>query len=222
MHGAVLLLALAQVQGSGRVVDQARNVPEFSGIHVSAGIQAKISIGNRSVVIRGDDNIVPLVRTEVHGGRLDIGWEPNTSHTTHSSLQVIISAPRLDDLEASGGAGIEGGVGSGDALQIDASGGSHIHVSAERKQIDAHGSGGAVLALEGKAEAARLHASGGTVVKAARLSVGNVEVEGSGGADLSVDANGTVRGSLSGGSTARVGPRAKVEVHTSGGSEVLR
>src|SRR5262249_51642917 len=106
--------------------------------------------------------------------------------------------------------------------RIDASGGSHIHLSAERKQIDAHGSGGAVLTLEGKAEATRLHASGGTVVKAARLSVGNVELEGSGGADLSVDANGTVRGSLSGGSTARVGPRAKVDVHTSGGSEVLR
>ena len=31
-----------------------------------------------------------------------------------------------------------------------------------------------------------------------------------------------VRGSLSGGSTARVGPRAKVDVQTSGGSEVLR
>jgi len=222
MHGTVLWLALVQVQGSGKIVDQNRNVPEFTGIHVSAGIQAKISIGGRSVTVRGDDNVVPLVRTEVHGGRLDIGWEPNTSHTTRSSLQVIISAPRVDDLEASGGAGIEGAVASGDSLRIDASGGSHIRVSAERKQIEVQGSGGAVLTLEGRADAIRLHASGGTVVKAARLSVGTVELEGSGGATLSIDAAAAVRGSLSGGSTARVGPRAKVDVHTSGGSEVLR
>src|SRR5262245_16349492 len=222
MQGAVLLLALAQVQGSGKVVDQSRNVTEFTGVHVSAGIQTKLSIGARSVTVRGDANVVPLVRTEVRNGRLQIGFEPHTSITTRSPVEVTISAPRLDELETSGGSGIEGAIGSGDSLRIDASGGSHIYVSTERKQIDAHGSGGAVLKLEGRADAIRLHASGGTVVKAARLSVNTVDLEGSGGADLSIDANGLVRGSLSGGSTARVGSRARVEVQTSGGSEVLR
>jgi hypothetical protein len=216
-----LLVVLALLQS--KIVEQPRNVSDFTAVHVSAGIQARVSEGPRSVTVRGEDNVVALVRTEVKGSRLEIGWQPHMGDITTHNLEVIVRAPRIDELGASGGAGIDcGGLGNKDSLRIEASGGAHIKVAANAKQLDASGSGGAVLTVDGRVDQMRVHVSGGSVLKGTKLATGSLEIHGSGGADIRVDVDGPVHGSLSGGSTARVGPRAKVDVETSGGSEVIR
>ena len=224
MHLVVSVVLALLPQGSGKVVEQPRNVGDFTAVHVSAGIQARVSEGPRSVTVRGDDNVVALVRTEVKGSRLEIGWQPHMGDiNSKNPIEVIVRAPKIDELGASGGAGIDAGsLSSKDTFRIEASGGGHIKVAANAKQFEAQGSGGAVLTVDGRADQMRVHLSGGSVLKGTHLSTGTLEIHGSGGADIRVDVDGPVHGSLSGGSTARVGPRAKVDVETSGGSEVIR
>ena len=213
-----LLMLLVWFQGSGKVIEQPRNVPDFTAVHVSAGIQARVSEGPRSVIVHGDDNVVALVRTEVKGSQLEIGWQPHMGDiNSKTPIEVIVRAPKIDELGASGGAGIDAGsLGAKDTFRIQASGGGHIKVAANAKQLDAQGSGGAVLTVEGRIDQMNVHVSGGSVLKGNHLQAGALELHGSGGADVRVEVDGNVRGSLSGGSTARVGPRAKVDVQTSG------
>jgi len=236
-------VAADPISGSGRVVDETRAVGEFVRIQVASGIQARIEAGPRSALaLRGEDNVLPHVRTEVQGGTLRIGFEPKISVRTREPIQVALSVPSLDGLSASGGSRIDAATPSGDALALDASGGAHIRLAASVKPrqlaIQASGgaeisldrasasalsismSGSAVVSLAGRGDTVALEFSGGSELRAPKLTVGNLEVEGSGGGVATLHVTGSVHGSLSGGSQLHIGSQAAVDVHTSGGASV--
>src|SRR5690349_10486914 len=59
--------------GSGHAVSVLHKTGRFSVVEVAGAANAVVRVGAKTrVVVRGDDNIVPLVRTEVSGGRLVI------------------------------------------------------------------------------------------------------------------------------------------------------
>jgi hypothetical protein len=241
---AVPAVVGAQPTGSGRLVEQTRNLGDFSSVHVAAGIEARIEAGARApIVLRGEDNILPLVRTEVREKALFIGFEPHSWIHSTKPVTVSIRMPRVEALGASAGASLDASTPAGDELRLEASGGGHVRMTSaikpQRLQMDAsgggeidvasveaasvslHGSGGAVLTLSGRAREGSLHFAGGTTVKASRLALDSLQIHGSGGGDAVVGAR-TVTGSLSGGSTLHVAAGATVNVETSGGAEVVR
>jgi hypothetical protein len=59
----------------------------------------------RSVVVRGDDNLLSRVTTEVEDGDLVIGQTPG-SFETKSPTRVEVSVPSLDDLMTLSGSGL--------------------------------------------------------------------------------------------------------------------
>ncbi len=246
---SVLVLAGAaraeKVNGSGNVVDETRNVADFNKIEVGAGIQVRVDAGPRSALgVRGEDNVLPHVRTEVRGSTLHIGFERDVSIRTHSPIQVVLSMPALDGLSASGGARLDASTPARDALAIDSSGGAHVHLAASVRPralaIDASGgsevsvdgvstgalnissSGAATITLAGQATQAVLEISGASELRASRMRVETLDVEGSGGCVASIHVGSSVRGSLSGGAQLSVGPEAQVDVDTSGGATVRR
>jgi len=83
-----------------------------------------------------------------------------------------------------------------------------------------HGSGGAQLDVQGRADSLDLQISGGTRLHGRDLSVKDVDLQASGGSEGDLRANGRIRGSLSGGSELHVRGGAKARVATSGGSSV--
>ena len=61
------------VPGSGKAASDKREVGEFNEIDVSGVIQLEVVAHKaRSVELSGDDNLLPLVRTELQGKRLVI------------------------------------------------------------------------------------------------------------------------------------------------------
>jgi Putative auto-transporter adhesin, head GIN domain len=234
-----------RVNGSGRVIDQTRTVGDFVRIDVASGIEVRVDAGPHSALgLRGEDNILPHVRTEVRDATLHIGFERDTSVKTHSPVQVVLSMPRLDGLAVSGGSRLDASTPSGSALGIEASGGGHIHLAAavrpRQLAIEVSGgsevtvdgvttgslaisaSGAGVIALAGTTDALQLELSGGSELRASKLSAGSLEVEASGGGVATVRVAGRVHGSLSGGTELNVGPDAQVDVDTTGGASVRR
>jgi hypothetical protein len=234
-----------RLTGSGRVVDQTRTVGDFTRIEVGSGIQVRVEAGARSALaLRGEDNVLPHVITEVRGKTLHIGMEPNLSLRTSEAVQVSLRAPRLDGLTASGGSRLEATTPSGDTLELAASGGARLHlgapVKAARLEIAASGgatlgadsvaagsvqltaSGAAVVDLAGTAQELTLRYGGGAEIHGAELAVGALDVEGGGGAVATLRVSGPVRGSLGGGARLNVSSDASVEVKTSGGAQVRK
>src|ERR1051325_8799924 len=168
---SLFALALLEVTGSGNVVDQSRSVGDFSSVPVASGIQAKIEQGRTGTIsLRGDDNILPLVKTDVSGDTLEIGFERMTSIRTRNPSTVTIRMPRADGLGASGGSSIDASVPAGDSLKLEASGGGHIRLSAavRPQKVTISASGGAVIDVSSvDSDSARIEGSGGAVLKMA-------------------------------------------------------
>jgi len=250
LSSAVLLLGARaawaeRVNGSGNVVDETRTVADFNKIEVGSGIQVRVDAGPRSALgVRGEDNVLPHVRTEVRGSTLHIGFERDVSVRTHAPVQVALSMPALDGLAASGGSRLDASTPARDALAIESSGGAHVHLAASVRPralaIEASGgsevtvdgvatsaaninaSGAATITLAGQANQLVLEFSGASELRASRMRVETLDVEGSGGGVASVHVGASVRGSLSGGTQLNVGPDAQVDVDTSGGATVRR
>src|SRR6058998_1729791 len=101
MKKATLLLSFAllvlssgckfdHVSGSGAKKVEKRSVPAFTTVNISGAYEVEITAQNeQSVEIEGDDNLLPLIKTEVKDGVLEISNEKGFS--TRNKLHVRIS-----------------------------------------------------------------------------------------------------------------------------------
>lgn len=223
----IALVALAGwfngVKGSGNIKDEVRDVGDFSGVQIGHGFRANITIGPRtSVKVSGDDNLVPLIKTQVQDGDLVI--EPadrSQSLRPTAEITISITTPKLQRISASGGSSATSDGTTGARFRASGSGGSKVKVAVSSEQVSVNASGGSRVELAGKAKTLTAHLSGGASLRANDVPVESVEVHGSGGSRADVSASASLDASLSGGSKVRVsGDPPKKNVQKSSGSEV--
>jgi hypothetical protein len=89
------------VQGSGKTASETRKTGEFTGVALegSADVDVRIS-DTTSVVVEGDDNLLPYITAEVKNGVLTIS---NTvSYRTQLGIRVHVTTPKLESADISG------------------------------------------------------------------------------------------------------------------------
>lgn len=187
--------------GSGNVVTEKRNVTGFKGVEVGGVFQVEIVAGKEySVEVEADDNLVPLISTEVEGGVLRIRTEKSISK--QSALKIRVSAPDIETLHTSGVSGITLSGVKNSALSVESSGASKINV-------------------EGTTGTLTVDVSGASVVDAANLQATNAKVGGSGACKITVNASNEIDADLSGASKVRyAGDPKNIIRNTSGASRV--
>jgi hypothetical protein len=188
------------VTGEGPLADEPREVSAFSAVEAGGGVRVDLAIGDtQSVVVRTNENLLPVIETEVVGGRLVISGRE--SYSAPQGVRVTIVVPELTGITLSGGA-------TGQVDGLDAS------------QLAVELSGGAQLAASGTAASLRLEASGGAGAHLDGLHLADADVSLSGGSQAQLHASGRVAGDCSGGSQLDVAGGGAVDVETSGGSRV--
>src|SRR5579871_4431809 len=91
----------AQVTGSGKLKTDNRKLSGFHAVEVKGALDCDIKIGKASdVTVEADDNLLPLVKTDVKDGVLIIKTDGNFS--THQSIKVAFTMPELTDGTLSG------------------------------------------------------------------------------------------------------------------------
>jgi hypothetical protein len=187
-------------RGEGDVKPETRQVAAFTKVESGAGIGVTIRIGPAEpIVVEAQENLLPIITTEVVGGTLQIGSKEG--FTSSQPVHVTAVVPTLDGLTLSGGsqATIEGLAAQG--LTIELSGGSAVTATGSATDLDLTASGGSRANLEG-------------------LSTKTVVVDASGGSVANVLASDSVSGSASGGSRVTVFGAATLDVESTGGSAV--
>jgi hypothetical protein len=189
------------VCGSGNIATEKRVLSGFKGVDVGGAFQVEIVAGKEySVEVEADDNLLPLIRTEVDGDVLKIETEKSISR--NSSLRVRISAPDIDSLESSGVSSITLSGVKNTGLKVDSSGASKINV-------------------EGTTGTLTVDVSGASTVDAANLQAENSNVDASGACKVTVNASNEVQGHASGASKIRyAGTPKNVIKNTSGAGRV--
>ncbi len=121
------------VEGSGVVREEARALQPFSHLAVSGVYQVRVKVGPaQRVRLRGDDNILPHIRTEVHDGKLTV--DSDRSLCLKTDLRLEIDVPRLTGLESGGTVDVEADGIHGDrfALKLDGTGNARLSGQCER------------------------------------------------------------------------------------------
>ena len=171
------------VEGSGRIVQQNRAVGGFQRVETFGAEQVDVRLGEReSLVISADDNVLPLLTTEVKDGKLKIATRG--SFRTRSPIRVQLTTPSLEAFSSygSGTVHINGVNNSSLGLNIYGSGNMQATGSTRHLNVKIHGSGSARLAGLNSADA-----------RVAMFGSGDAIVRTNGELDAQIFGSGTVR-----------------------------
>jgi hypothetical protein len=186
--------------GEGPVKSELRTVTAFSKVEVSNGIRLAVQIGpTQSVEVRAQENILPVIATEVQGDTLRI--HSTQGFTTSEGVTVTAVTPTLSGVSMSGG-----------------SQGSATGLASESIGIEM--SGGSALTATGSTTTLALDISGGSRATLNELVAKTVVLNVSGGSNVQVHASGEVTGTALGASRVAVTGGGKVNVESAGGSTV--
>ncbi|MBC7899933.1 MAG: DUF2807 domain-containing protein [Saprospiraceae bacterium] len=154
----------SEIGGSGNIVTQKRDLNDFTGIDVGGVFEVEVvSQKDFSVEIDADDNLLPLIKTEVRNGVLRISTDEEIK--SKNTIRVRISAPDVDSIGTSGVAKVSLTDVKNSDLKIDASGASKVTVAGETANLSVEISGASHLNAEGlRAENAGVDASGASHV----------------------------------------------------------
>lgn len=133
-----------QITGSGKRKTESRNVSDFSEIVVEGAYRVEVACGQGpSVEVEADDNILPLIKTEVEQGRLRIRQERGFS--VNSLPHVRITVPDVRAVSVPGAADFHLSGVKNDALKIEVAGAAKFRASGETGTLDVDLNGAAVI-----------------------------------------------------------------------------
>jgi hypothetical protein len=209
------------IKGNSNVIIQDRTVTSFHAIKVSGGIDVVLSQGNDlKLQVEADENLLPLIFTEVRDGVLTIYHEEKIQNA--KMMKVHLTFKQLDAITASGGCDIESTQKLSFAkLKVDLSGGCDMKLDCKADNLVSTQSGGCDMELSGEAVNGNFNISGGCDVKASGFYLKNCTVDASGGSDVSVNVTGELNMKASGASDITYyGKPAKVMQSATGASDI--
>lgn len=139
------------VQGSGVRKTEKRDLGAFKSIETSGAFEIQVTCQQpASLEVEGDDNLLPLVKTDVRNGVLRI--YNDGSYTATKAITVRMSLPDLEAVSSTGAADIRVTDVKNSQLAISWQGAGRIEAAGETKFIDITSTGA------GKLDTSRLRA----------------------------------------------------------------
>ena len=202
----VLLLGgcgFSGVQGSGNVVSESRNVSDIRGVELSGDGNLEIEqSGTESLTISADDNILPLLKSEVRNGRLILSERENIDFQAAKRVRYKLAVKNLNEIGLSGDGHVDAKGVVTDKLKISISGDGDIRTAgnAEEQEINVSGDG-SYKGQDLNSKIARVNISGdgsATLTVSDKLNAnisgdGSVEYSGNPTVSQNISGDGSVR-----------------------------
>jgi len=207
---ATAVLALAALgacsttTGSGTAASESRPVSDFSAVELAGVGTVIVEPGpTESVTVEADDNILPMLTSDVAGDTLVLGTDPGSSISPRTPISYRVTVTDLSGLSVSGSGDITAGGAAGPDLAVTISGSGTITASGttDRLSVEISGSG---------------DFAGGS------LAARDVEVTVSGSGSALVHAGATLHASISGSGDVRYLGEPAVTKDVTGSGEVVR
>jgi hypothetical protein len=222
----LLIKMVPAIQGSGVSKEETRPVEAFHALEAGNALQVIVAVtkGEKpSLKISGDDNLVPLVESEVRDGTLILRIKDQSTIKAKLPLLAEVTTSELDGVDASGAANVKVKGGSKvDRFNAEASGAARISIEGlETPKAAVSATGASTVVLKGTATSLKADAAGASHVKADELKVDDAEVSASGASSIALRASKSVGGDVSGASRLDLhGGPARHTVSVSGASHV--
>jgi hypothetical protein len=178
-----------RVKGSGKVISESRQVPEFREIRLEGQGKVVVAQANQfSVEVTSDDNILPSIETAVINGQLILSHE-NGKNLRPTTLNYTITVKDLKGVSIAGSGDIVGNDEFNSErfyADIAGSGDITIKVSADHLESGISGSGSIHLSGSANSHDARITGSGDVDAYEMRANDSSVVITGSGNCRIRV------------------------------------
>ena len=148
------------VRGSGNRKAEKRELAPFKSVDASGAFEVNIVCQQaQTFEIEGDDNILPIIKTEVTNGVLRIHSEE--AYNPSQPIATRISVPDLEKFTSAGAGDVHVSSVKNDQLVLSSTGASNIEASGQTKFVEISTSGAGNIETDNlHAERAKITVSG--------------------------------------------------------------
>ncbi|MGB8384273.1 MAG: head GIN domain-containing protein [Dermatophilaceae bacterium] len=201
---AVLLAACSYTAGSGTLRTESRDVKGFSAVAVAGTGDVLIQqTGSESLTIEAEENLLPLLTSDVSGGVLTLATKPSASINPTRPITYRVTMKDLSGLSVSGSATVTAGQAKTASLLV---------------QI----SGSGIITVDGTSDAQEVRISGSGDYRGSKLTsrTATVQITGSGNASIMVSDRLDVQ--VSGSGTLAYSGNPQVTQSVSGSGKIVK
>jgi len=204
LAGGLLALAgcVESYDGNGVLAEETRVATGFDRVSVRGALDVELEQGDFAVGVRIDQNLLARVTTRVDGRSLLIRFEGGNLGDHLPGPNVSVSLPLLTDVELNGsGRLVATGFEAEDPASVELSGSGDVSWSGSTDALDVVLNGSGNLTVIGEATRADYYLAGSGTLDARELTAegANIELEGAGSIQATVD--GRVDASVNGSGT---------------------
>ncbi|MBW8684842.1 head GIN domain-containing protein [Chitinophaga rhizophila] len=177
-----------KVTGSGKIKTETRTDGPFKSISTSGVYNVYITPGAKNDIrIETDDNLLPLIETEVRGTDLHIQTKKGYDIKPTQKVNIYVTMSEVEELASSGSGGFYSrGKLKGDQVKFRFSGSTQTEIEMDANALKVEVSGSSKFNLKGNIEMTRYDISGSADVEALELRAANadINISGTGKLDL--------------------------------------
>lgn len=176
------------VRGSGNIATEERDVSNFRKVHLSGVGNLIITQGKEeSLTIEADDNIIPLIDTDVFGERLTISFKRGYNFIPSVNIKFHLTVVDLDEVSLSGAGDINCEDFVTESLELVVSGAGNLNFDAGAERIEVNLSGAGNINLSGKVDSQSVEISGAGKYNGENLESKKCEITVSGAGSATVN-----------------------------------
>jgi Putative auto-transporter adhesin, head GIN domain len=191
---------LGGVHGSGVRKTEKRDLPSFNAIETTGAFEVQVICQKpASFEIEGDDNLLPLIQTEVRNGVLRVS--STKRYSARSPISLRITVPDLASVSSTGA-------------------GKFTVSDLKNESFEIHSTGAAVVSVDGQSNNVKISSTGAGKIDSHDLRAAKVEVTVTGAASVDVYASDQLDVTVSGAGRVNYSGDAKVNKHVSGAGQV--
>jgi hypothetical protein len=223
LFASVIFSSCESISGNGNVKDEKRPLSAINTVKTTGSIDVEIANGDAySLTVENDENLIPYMVTEVHGGELNIHYK-NGYSILNDHAKVIVTVPALSSIITSGSGDIstDGVIKNNNEITLITSGSGDIKATLNAPSIKVTGSGSGDIELAGMTKNLDCRVSGSGDIKCRNLKSENAVIHVSGSSDVQVFASVSLKVNVTGsGDVHYSGNPATPEIHITGSGTV--
>lgn len=202
----IALTATAQqkavLTGNGKMVKEKRELTgTFSKLNISGPFDVKLVSGNGKLILRGEENLLPLITTEVSNGTLSIGTVQPLKPGTNKKIYVEIPYEQLVQLRLTGPGNVTVNPAIRNNIDIMLDGSGSVRLAAKNNTLKACVLGSGSIRLKGSTASLECRVIGSGTVNSIELDADNVNALVSGSGNVNALSNYSIIGRISGSGT---------------------
>lgn len=211
-----------RVTGSGVVAEETRTLTGFSGLVINGSADVILKAGAQErVLVRADDNIVPLITTTVDDGKLVIGLQKGASLSTRNKMVVTVEFTQMSSVLIRGAGDVRADRIATALFDVSIRGAGNVVI--EQIEVDALAvsiAGSGDVTASGRAATVGIYIEGSGDVRLEGVPARQVAVRVRGSGDARVHATDSLQVDISGSGDVRYRGSPQVTRKVSGSGEV--